>query len=291
MLRRLFTFLFYCLFVLAVISVCLVLLFPRDRFLLWTSELIERKLPGIEIAMEDLKYVHPFKIRLYGVVIRDNKHRFELPFDTLLISIEPRYPIGKVGVVGVLFGGDLSLDVSLAKKNRIELANVSYSEMHLDDFKELTQNLDRPIKGIATISGRAAIARNNIRDITFSGKVQVRQFRTSLRKPILGQSEVKFDTIRADLILSGRTLDLTNGEASGPVLAGDFSGPIRWTRPWRYSSLELRGNIFPEPELLRINPELAEPLNAYFTRYNTDSIPYTLEGTISEPHIRLDRLN
>lgn len=291
MVRRLFTFLFYCLFVLVVVSVCLIFLFPREKFFYWTSELIERKLPGIEIVVEDIKYVHPYKIRLYGVVIRDKKHRFDLPFDTLLISFEPHYPVEKVGIVGVLFGGDLSVDISLARKDQIELANVSYSEMHLDDFEELAHNLNRRVKGFASLSGRATIARSNFRDITFLGKVRVREFQSTLRKPVLGESEVQFGTIGADLTLTGKTLDVVNGEASGPMLSGDFSGQIQWTRPWRYSSVELRGHFVPEQELLRKNPELVEPLKAYFTRYGTNSMPYTVDGTVSEPLLKFDQLN
>jgi len=87
MLRRLFIFLFYCLFGLIIIGVCLILLFPKDRFLSWAGDFIDSKNPGFACTIGDIRYVHPFKIRFYQVLIKNDHRHFELPIDSLLLAI------------------------------------------------------------------------------------------------------------------------------------------------------------------------------------------------------------
>ncbi len=59
----------------------------------------------------------------------------ELPVDTLLVSVEPRYPVEKIGVIGVLFGGDLRFDLGLGSNRRLELRNLQLSEMRLSELR------------------------------------------------------------------------------------------------------------------------------------------------------------
>ena len=291
MLRRLLTFLFYFLFVLAAIGVCLVLLFPRDKFLVWVSEFVERKLPGIEISAGDIKYVHPFKVRLYELNIQDDQNRWKIPVDTLLMSFEPHYPIDRIGVIGVMFGGDLSFDLSLAKKDRLELVRLDISEMHLKDLKMVQHAMDRPAEGIISLSGRASVDRRKLTDARFTGNLHIEKFHTPLREPVLEQTEVSFDKVSADVVLNGAVVDITDGTASGPLLGGDFSGQILAAGPLGSSGIDFSGNLVPKPALVEKNPALAEPLKAYFKRYGRDSIPYRVEGTVSEPLFSFENLD
>lgn len=291
MLRRLLTFFFYCLFVLGAIGVCLVLLFPRDKFLVWVSELIEKKLPGIEISAADIKYVHPFKIRLYELSVKDDQSQWEIPIDTLLVSFEPHYPIDHIGVIGVVFGGDLSFTLSLAKKGRLELVDLDLSEMHLRDLKMVQQGMGRPVAGIISMSGLASADRRTLKDIRFTGNLLVEQFHTPLREAVLEQTEVRFDKVSAEVVLNGTVVDVTDGSGSGPLIDGDFSGQIRVAEPLSSSLINFNGNLIPKPLLIEKNPALSEPLRLYFHRYDRESIPYRIEGTVSEPLFRFENFN
>ena len=285
MFRRLLTFLFYFLFVLAAIGVCLVLLFPRDKFLNWASSYIEQRLPGIHISMGDLKYVHPLKLRLYELTISDDQKEWEIPVDTLLLSVEPRYPIDHIGVIGVLFGGDLSFELSRTTSERLELRNLKISEVLLSELKLLEKTIDRPVEGIVSLSGRATVDRRRLGDIRFNGTMRLERFQTSLRQPVLDQNEVRFDRVDADIVLNGKVVDLTGGRAEGPLLSGNFSGQIRGTIPMSRSEIRFSGDLVPQPALLESNPALNDSLSAYFKRNQTDSIPYSVDGTISEPFV------
>ena len=224
MFRRLLTFLFYFLFVLGAIGVCLVLLFPRDNFLNWASSYIEQRLPGIHISMADLKYVHPLKLRLYELTISDDQKEWEIPVDTLLLSVEPRYPIDHIGVIGVLFGGDLSFDLNRTTSERLELRNLKISEVLLSELKLLEKTIDRTVEGVVSLSGRATVDQRRLSDVRFSGTMRIERFQTSLRQPVLEQNEVRFDRVDADIVLNGKVVDLTGGRVEGPLLSGNFSG-------------------------------------------------------------------
>ncbi len=286
MLRRLSIFLIYCLFFLVILAVCLVLLFPRDKFLSWASELVERKLPGIECTVGGIRYVHPFKIRLYEILIKAEKHRVELPVETLLVSFKPHYPVERIGVVGVLSGGNLSFAVNFGKNERIEFEEFELSEMHLADFTMLERNIERPIQGMLSFSGRGSTKIENPVDLRFSGSVKIEQFSIPLRRPVLNENEVKFDSLTADVTMYGNILDLSVGRARGALLAGDFFGHIQGTDPWRQSRLAITGSLMVEEELLNKHPGLRYQLDGYYNRYNRNSIPYRVEGTIAEPQFQ-----
>lgn len=291
MLKRLLSLLFYVLFALSVIGVCLVLLFPRDKFLGWASSYIEQRLPGINVSLADIKYVHPLKLRLYEFYISDDQKEWEIPVDTLLVSVEPRYPIDHIGVIGVMFGGDLSFDLGLTAAKRLELRDLQISEMLLTELSMLKRIVDRPVEGSVSLSGRATVDRRRLSDVRFTGTMRIDQFQTSLRQPVLDQTEVRFDRVDADIVLNGTIVDVTSGRAKGPLLSGDFSGQIRGTIPMSRSGISLSGDLVPQAALLEKNPALGDSLQAYFIRYRRNSIPYRIEGTVAEPQINFENLN
>ena len=283
MFKRLLILFFYCLFALVVTGVFLVVLFPRDKFLGWASAQLTRKLPGIELSAGDIKYVHPFKLRIYGLNLRDDQNRWELPVDTLLVSFEPRFPVEKIGVIGVLFGGDLRFDLGFGSHERLELGNLQISEMHLADLTMLAQSMGRPVKGILSLSGRATVDYRRPSDVRFTGKMQIANFSTPLKRPVLKETEVRFDQVSGDIVFNEGVIDVTGGRAAGLLLEGDFSGQIWGALPMGNSRFDLRGSVVPKTSLIQKHPDLADPLAAYFKRFMTDSIPYQIEGTVAEP--------
>lgn len=291
MLRRLLIFLFYGLFVLVVVAAFLVLLFPRDKFLGWASSYLEQKLPGVEISVGDIKYVHPLKLRLYELYIGDDQKEWELPVDTLLMSVAPRYPIKHIGVIGVLFGGDLSFDLGLASNERLELRNLRVSGLLLTELKLIEQTMNRPVTGIVSLSGRATVDPRRPSDVRFIGSMQIEQFSTILKQPVLEETEVNFDRVSADIVLNGPVADFTGGSATGPMLKGGFSGQIYGATPLDRSRLDFRGNLSPQPALLEKHPDLVEPLKAYYNRYQRDSLAYLIEGTITEPLFSFENID
>ncbi|MEJ2058007.1 MAG: hypothetical protein P8X39_09250, partial [Desulfofustis sp.] len=224
MLRRLFIFLFYCLFSLTVILVSLVYLFPRGKMVSWSEQLIEKEFPGIECRIGAVKYIHPLKVRLYEIVVRSKHYRAELPVETLLLSFEPRYPVKNIGVVGVLLGGSINAEVLVAADGMVKLKNLQISAVHLRDLDELEQIIDRSVEGLLSFAGRAEIDRHRPGTFRLSGSLEVADFRTQLRQPVLGESDVQFDRLSADISQSGKRIELLRGRAAGPLISAEFYG-------------------------------------------------------------------
>lgn len=291
MLSRLFILLLYCLFSLIFVSVSLVFLFPRDKLLSYTEQLIERQLPGVDFQIEAIRYVHPLKVRLYGVVIHFKRYRIELPVDTLLLLFEPRYPVERIGVVGVLLGGDLKADVVVAKNGKVNFNNLEFSEMHLADLDKLEQMINRPVEGYLSFDGRAFVDRSLPAAAQVNGALEIANFRTELRRPIFGENDLSFDTMHADISQAGNRLELSAGRAAGPLFSGTFYGEIQRDRPWERSSLDLTGALSPQPGLLEKRPGLADQLGEIYRQYRRQSIPFTVDGTINEPRFRFTELD
>jgi len=291
MLRRLFIFLFYSLFSLIVIIVSLIYLFPRDKMLSWSEQFIGRQLPGIECRIGAIKYIHPLKLRLYEVAVRSKRYRVELPIETLLLSFEPRYPLRRVGVVGVLLGGDLKTDLVVSENNLIELRNLDLSELHLADLTMLERMIDRPLRGRLSFSGRAVIDQSRTAGVRINGSLGITEFYTELRRPIFGENEVRFNTLSAELSHQENRLEMSIGKAAGPLLAGTFYGEIRGDRPWEQSTLDITGTLSPQPGLLEKRPDLADQLRAMYQQFRRQSFPYAVDGTLTEPRFRFTELN
>ena len=286
MVRRLLIFLLYCLAVLGIVTVFLVLFFPRDKFLGWAAANIEKQLPNIELSIGDIKYVHPLKIRLYELTLSDAQKRWEVPVDTVLMSIEPSFPIDHISIIGVVFGGDLSFDLALATNNRLELSSLQISEILLTEANMLEQAVGRRVEGIFSLNGRATVNYRRPNDVRFTGAMRIHNLSVPLKRPILAEKVVRFDHVKSEIVFHGGVVDITDGKASGPLMSGDFAGQIYGSVPLERSRLDLYGSVVPAQALLEKHPNLVEPLKAYFNRSRGASIPYQIEGTVAEPQFK-----
>ena len=287
MLRRVFIFLLYCLFVLGIVAVFLVLFFPRDKFLGWASSYIGKKVPGIELSMRDIKYVHPLKIRIYQLTLSDDRQRWEIPVDTVLMSVKPGFPVEHLSIIGVMSGGDLSFDLAPASKSRLELRNLQISELLLADLKMVEQAVDRPLEGILSLQGRATVNYRKPGDLRFTGTMRIDNFSAPLKQPVLEETEVRFERVESELVYNGGVVDIAGGTARGALFDGTFSGQVWGAVPLSRSRLEVEGALAPAQALVDKHPALAEPLKSYLNRYMTDSIPFRIEGTAAEPVLKL----
>lgn len=288
MLRKFFLFLLCCLFALCVTGLCLIILFPRERISSWVATMIETRIPGYDCSIEDIRYVHPLKIRLYRVIIANDYQGIAIPIDSLLLSFPTSYPVMQIGVSGVVFGGNVSADISfenLKKRGKIDTDNLEVSQIYLEEMDMIERALGRSLQGILSYSGRMSVEPGKLNMLRLTGNVRIRNFTTQLRQPIFSQDELSFKDVKADLSLSSSVLQLSDGQAIGSFMDGDFSGKMKMTAFWRKSPLDFKGNLTPQPELLEDNPNYSEAFDLYFQKYNTRSIPYRISGTLADPGI------
>ena len=291
MLKRLFIFLLYCLFALVLSGVLLVVLFPRERLSSWAARLVEQQLHGITCSIEDIRYVHPLKLRLYQVRLGHVESGYQVPVDTLLMTFDLAWPVRQVGVSAVIYGGTLETEVGFDQSfERFDLENLNISEMQLQELDLLQQSIDRPLQGWLGFKGRAMIDRNNIERSRLSGNLNIADFTTELRRPILSIAGLELDRVSAAITYGDGVFDLIDGQFSGALLTGNFSGRILLDRPWPRSSLDLAGGLVPQAALLDKDPQVRAAAAELFKRYRTETIPWLVEGTLELPEFRFGDL-
>ena len=287
MLKRLFIIFLYCCYGLVLVGVLLFFFFPRDRFLIWVAERVEQKLPGFECRIEQIRYVHPFKLGLYQIFLDNPAERISIPIDTLLASFEMKWPVEEFQVSAVLYGGAVESVVTVnGKANRFELTNLSVTSVQLQGIDFVQKRLDRQIRGTYSMSGDLKIDGSNQPEVVFDGIIEIDQFFTKLRRPVLGFSEIDFTNITADVHLDRNTFDISAGRYKGELISGEFSGVIMLQNPWQQSTLDMKGGVIPEARLLESDPQLTEAIARLYREYRQEAIPCRIEGTVQEPEFR-----
>jgi len=290
MIRRTLLILLYFFYGIILIGVLLVMLFPKDSFRTWLAERMERELPGFQLRIEEVRYVHPLKIMLEGLVLENPIERLNLSIDSLVAGIERQWPIRNMQVSAELYGGEMKADVNLNRReNFVGFSNLSISSIRLEDVDVLQKKLDRQIRGIGSMSGYAKISGTKGLGVSFDGIVEIEQFFTRLRRPVLTLSEIDLASATSGVRLSPGTISLMDGRFEGELLSGEFSGTITLQEPLQQSRLDIAGGMIPDSRMLEGDPALTENIASLYREYRQETIPCRVEGTIQEPQFRFGR--
>jgi len=293
MIKKLFLFLLFLLFVFCLAGLLLVIFLPRERISGWAAAMIESGLPGYECTIDDIRYVHPLKIRLYRISLVNDFQDISIPLDSLLLSFQAAFPVEQIGVSGVAFGGSVEALVTLnnlGNTGKIDIENFQISHMHFADAEMIGRGIDRKLNGRVSFSGRASFRPGHLDSIRLTGGTRIRDFETTLRQTVFARSELAFDEVTADVSFSSGVLQLSEGWAVGTHLNAAFAGTVQTAALWRNRSLYFDGSVILQPELLAQNPQLSEAVELYFERTNTKTIPFEISGTLREPKVRFSDL-
>ena len=104
-----------------------------------------------------------------------------------------------------------------------------------------------------------------------------------LKRPILQSRQVEFAEINSALLVKSGRIELTDGEAKGPLYDCDFSGTIVVKRLWRASDLDSVGTMTPKQEYLEKNRQVARTAALLYKKYKRSTIPFRLSGTLEAP--------
>lgn len=287
MLKRFFISMLYVAYAVALVAVLLVVFFPKDRFVVWVAEHVERKLPGFECRVEDVRYMHPFKIRLDQVRLVNNAKQIDIPIDSLMIHFEMRWPIEHFDVSADLYGGSVASSVITDWKFKtFQLDDFEVRAINLKSVDSLQRSLDRQIKGMLSLSGQIVLKGKNYSDTQFKGVVEIDDFHTKLRRPVLGSTEFDFNKVETGADVNRQRIYLSNGKFSGESLNGNFSGTVNLMKPWQQSRLDIQGGVMPLARLLKSDPKVARAAALLYRQYQEDFIPCLVDGTIKFPQFK-----
>lgn len=287
MLRRLFLFVLYSFYGLVLLGVFLVVFFPKGRFLLWVADRVETALPGYECRIDDVRYVYPFDIRFHQVVLQNREEQFNIPLDSLQVGFKKKWPVDKFDFSAAFWGGTVESDVSLDQQARkVTFSRLSASSLHLDEIDFLQKRIDRQIRGELNVSGTLTVYVGRQSETEFSGTVEIENFYTKLRRPVLENSEIEFQRIETRVDLRQVQVNLSEGQFSGSLLSGLFAGNVVLQKPWQQSRIDIVGGVIPQDRLLQSDPQVAEAAAQLYRKYRKKEIPCVVNGSLEEPQFR-----
>jgi len=249
-------------------------------------------LSGFACRVQDVRYVHPLKLKFHQIILDNESEQINIPIDSLLIGFEMKWPIEHVDFSAVLYGGVVESGVLLdLKSNRIDLEGFAVASVRLDDINFLQKRIDRQIRGILYISGRITGIGMDLSETEFAGTMKIDNLYTRLRRPILGTSEIEFKQIEVDTVLKRNRIDLLGGRLTGPLLNGKFSGGVILQKPWQESGLDVVVGLIPHPQLLQSDPQVEEAAAQLYRKYRMKAIPGLVGGSIKYPQFSFGRKN
>ncbi len=105
--------------------------------------------------------------------------------------------------------------------------------------------------------------------------------------PVLGMETIQFDTVKADLSIAPRRIEIKSCSLEGQEMDGKFTGGILFRQPYKNSILNFSGFLKPQASFIKkMGKEL--PVDILMKKEpGADGFPVKLIGTISDPKIRL----
>ncbi len=271
-------------YMVALIGVLLVVRFPKERFLVYVATQVERLLPAGRCAIADVSYTYPATLTFHRISITDGPLGAGLDIDTAEFRFAVRWPLRRAAVRFLLHGTEVTADVHIDHdQSLLDVSSLSVQNVDLERWGGLQQQLDRHFDGVAGFVGTYQAPLKRPVDGALNGTVHIDQLRLPLRRPILQQEELHFDTVTVVLRATDGAIELVDGTASGIDFQSRFVGTIRLAGSWWQSMVDLGIEFNPSPELLNTNLQLARAVALLHSTYGPGPIPATVSGTLVEP--------
>lgn len=283
MLKKLSLFIIYCIFGIVLIATLLVIRFPKDRFLSFFISFIEQEMAGYTCEITEPLYRYPSGLYFNSITLIKEDENLKLPLTDVLISVDLKTMLKQCNIRFDLFGGSVRTEAFLRAGNRVELSNIVASDIDFSAVDFLQHRFDRKISGVFAFKGDLLGERQGAGEKKLTGSLEIINFRSVLKRPILMSDSVEFDTVNMLIRVNGRQITLTGGQAKGPLYDGNFSGLVEIAPGWRAASLAIEGRLSPRPEYIRQNRFIARTAALLYKKHQSTRIPYRVSGSFREP--------
>jgi type II secretion system protein N len=257
--------------------------FPADDVGAYAARTAERLLPGLKVAVTEVRPSLPAAIRIRSI---ETAYRTVPLVEMVQARLAPawRSVFGPDLVVDITAGvaaGRLRARLRIPKDSASENLTFSaeFDRVELAQIPVLAELLGRRVTGVC--SGTAAKTAD-----PGSPQIQIQLRLTdavvALRQPILRRKEVSFQQVEAEASMTGSGLQIVQCTLTGDAFDGEVSGRIEWRGEIVNSGLDLQGMVKPHAQLLA---ELKQIVPAQRLRGSGSDvqIPFRLAGTLENP--------
>jgi len=264
-------------YIVAAALVFLYIGFPSEALRAHVASRLSASLPGLSVAVADVRPSLPAGISLRGVRVSYG----EKPLAVLdRLRVQPELmsmlqPItvyefdGAAGPGGISGRAEIDSTAAQAKTS----LNARISGVLLEQVPGLQEvygsRLSGRLDGTLSVSNAGAL----------TGKLTVADAKLELALPVFDQKSFTFRTADADLAFQNRTLLLRNGRLKGNELDAEISGTIVLGQNQGAGTLSLSGRLTPHPAFMA---QAAGSLPANLLRRRT-AIPFRVSGPLGAP--------
>ena len=275
----------YCIYLTAVTGLFLFLLFPEAA----VRDFIKRGVTRIEADMQvDINEIKPllppgvkFKavsVLYKGKPIAKPEYIRITPRLWSLLGNQPRF-FFKADVFSGIIEGNCRL-----LENRDANTDIRISGVNLKDINQLCKISKHQVDG--RMNGKVKVITQG-NDFSIQADMDFSDLVVILNQPVFGMQRFLFDTVKADLSMTPRRLEIKAGTIEGQAFDGDFTGDILIKTPFNDSILNLRGFIRPQAAFIK-EASKTVPLDLLMKKQSDGKgLPVKLRGTIREPQISL----
>ena len=284
----------YLLFTLAALGLCLWLLFPKDGVHRLLVRSLNAALPEAQWRMGSVAFAFPLAVRLdriEGYARGDDKKPLLL-IDQLTVAPDMGEALRaqrlKAAYSLALAKGTVVGTLSMQDRKSGLRVDGTLQGVHLPELGALTRPLQREVQGVLAGSFDGVIQSSPMTVQELNAKVWVENGRLELKQPVLGNTALPFAQVSAVLALKGQQLQLTEGMVDSKLFAGAFTGEVRLRKDFPASTLAVKGNLQPRPELFKGVAGKAAALQAVRMQFKDRPLPFRLSGDLRAPAIHFE---
>ena len=264
--------------------ILLVVRFPKQTFISYAVDTIEDKLPGFTCGIGDVEYQYPLSLRFKRVSLANPAELLDINTETILISLDEKDFGNRGSLHFKLYGGIVETDVVLHRDSGIfEMESITLSGISLADIEPLQSRLGRRINGTLDYSGQFKAKRDELYAGVLSGNIQIIDLQVNLKRPILQNDTLAFDSVTASSVLQNGRFEISDGLATGSSYDGDFSGQISLAAQWQESAISISGELKPQEKYVKQNRQVARAVSLLYNKYGSRAIPYSISGSFRDP--------
>lgn len=273
----------WAVYIIGAALVFLYVLFPSELAKQYLANMIHQMHPNLTMEIGRLKLAFPPALKLYDVSVY---HSGRTIADLENVKISPQLlslflATTHISFMGNGYGGNFKGDVDIIKKtdDREIVIDADLAGIQVNQLEALQAFTTHRLFGI--LDGTVTLT-TQVPQQAFTGDLILTDGKIELSPPLLAQRELTFDSIEAQLIFNGHSLEIEHCELIGNQLDGEVAGSIRLGNHSSGRILDLTGNVRPHAELLaRLSsqvPKLLENENL-----QTRGVPFKIKGPMASP--------
>jgi type II secretion system protein N len=258
-------------------------LFPSEAIKEYLADQVRQAQPYLTVKISRVKPAFPPGLKLYKVSLYHLDQTIA-GLDNLKISpdiLSLFLATTHLTFEGNGYGGILKGRADIINKSpgREVMIDADLTGIQVNQIEALSAATTHKISG--NLDGTLTF-KSNTPNQALTGDLILMGGQIEFSPPVLNQNVITFDTIEAELELSGRSLAINRCQLEGDQLEADVAGSIKFSGRSSRKILNLSGTVKPNEELLaKLGQNVLELLKG--SNLENKGFPFKIKGPLDSP--------